>query len=166
MASESDDFEGRWKATLLVVQNWRSNLRSAGAAQLRRCKSPSDVEMLGDFHRLLHDFPSNSPVERRQLPLLVGLSAHLRGTVESTAIGAVGQLAGQLGRTANDKPVLSEARFLRLMAETDVEALYPQMIRVLRILNGNVSLQALWRGLAWWNTRTRRDWAYAYYEKN
>lgn len=162
-----------WTATMGAVVAWRSGLSNGACAELRRCQSPSEVEMHLEFHRLRWQLQAakligekavENHLQEYQLPLLVGLSAHLRGAGSSSEDSA--SFAKQLGRKINDRPVLSEIRFRRLMAETKRDDIYVPMIRVLRVLNGNVSLAALWKGLAWWSTSTRRTWAYAYYENN
>lgn len=157
--------EDRWARPLTVINEWFSSLSSAARAELRRCRTLEEVELHGEFHRLRWKLPDKLPLDRHQLPLLVGLTAHLREP-DAGSTASPGELAMRLGRKVQDKPVFSEDRFRKLMAETELDGLYIQMIRVLRLVNGDVSIGALWKALAYWNTRTRRTWAYAYYESN
>ena len=38
------------------------------------------------------------------------------------------------------------------------------MIRLVRLLGGSVDIVSLANGIYWWNERTKKEWAYAYYE--
>lgn len=167
MSDKTVSYEAEWEATMVAVAAWYRGLPNGAKAELRRCRTLSDVELHPEFHRLRRELPGDMPIHEGQLPLLVGLSAHLRvrGSEGSAAVVS-SSLAAQLARVVGDKPALSETRFRRLMADTDGDALYGSMVQVLRVLNGNVSLAVLWKGLAWWNTQARRTWAYAYYKNN
>lgn len=158
--------EERWRPTLEVVLQWRAGLSSGSAAELRRCRSGVEVELHPEFHRLRRRLPEGAPIAARQLPMLVGLSSHLRVGEAKPRLGGDGSLASVFGLQESKRPLLAEARFQRLLAETETAALYPKLVRALRMVQGRVGISELWQSLAYWNDRTRRAWAYAYYERN
>ena len=67
--------------------------------------------------------------------------------------------------TKSDKPAVSESRFRRVLEITDRDELYVSLIRLIRILGGNVNLRDLAESVYWWNKNTKKDWAYSYWEK-
>lgn len=169
MSTSAQGADERWSETLRAVYAWRSGLSSAAAAELRRCRTSLDVEMHPEFYRLRRSLPSSAALDKRQLPLLVGLSAHISapsGDVERAGPGDFAALCGQKVSNAIDKPRISEPRFRRLLATESADEAYSSVVRLLRALRGQVSLAMLWSALAWWNTRARRAWAQAYYENN
>jgi CRISPR system Cascade subunit CasB len=91
---------------------------------------------------------------------VAGLASHVRTNSPQRTIGQ--QMAAPRPPGANAR--ISGLRFRRLLAVSEREELYPLLIRALALLDGSVNLVALANGVFWWNEKTKKTWAYAYYE--
>jgi CRISPR system Cascade subunit CasB len=60
---------------------------------------------------------------------------------------------------------VSGLRFRRLLKVQNNSDLFEPLIRVVRMLDGNVNISSLANSIYWWNDFTRKDWAFAYYDK-
>jgi CRISPR system Cascade subunit CasB len=68
-------------------------------------------------------------------------------------------------KEAIDSAKVSGLRFRRLLKIQGREELYPAMVRIVAMLGGSINLLSLANSVYWWNERTRKDWAFAYYSK-
>jgi CRISPR type I-E-associated protein CasB/Cse2 len=59
--------------------------------------------------------------------------------------------------------LVHETRFRRLLRCPDRETLYPQLARLLRLLDRPVDLVDLAESVSRWNDQARRRWAYDYF---
>lgn len=125
-------------------------------ARLRRAPSPVEVVFSPAYHRLFR----NLPINRERLASVAGLVSHVK---EDTgfSISLPQQMATR--KTGSDNAIVSGLRFRRLLAIPDRNALYPMMIRVIRLLGGRLNLLSLAESVYWWNESTRKEWAYDYY---
>jgi len=69
------------------------------------------------------------------------------------------------GTSREGNSALSDLRFRRLLSMETREELFPQLRRALTLVENNVDVVELARAVWWWNDRTRRDWADAYYRR-
>ena len=71
----------------------------------------------------------------------------------------------QMAESKGGTPLVSELRFRRLLQERDIDRLYASLIRVLRMLNRKANPLRLAQDVYYWNDRTRKEWAYAYFPR-
>ena len=144
------DFQGLYE--------WWKGLENdrGGRAELKRALSPADIVFCNAYHRLYNRlrWPDR---DRDKLAAIAGLAAHVRENNDTM------KFAKQM--TKSDKPAVSESRFRRVLEITDRDELYVSLIRLIRILGGNVNLRDLAESVYWWNKNTKKDWAYSYWEK-
>lgn len=131
-------------------------------AVLRRASSPTEVVFSPAYHHLLGKLQQQGySVNREALATVAGLTSHVKkdtGTEKSMA-----QLMAS-PRTGGDRPKVRGLRFRRLLAVRDRSELYLLLIRVVRLLDGNVNLISMANATYWWNEMTWRQWAYDYYK--
>ena len=146
-----------------ALRAWWTGLddRRGERAHLRRCRSTEETLIQEGTERLRRALAkSGFPLRGEQVGPVAGLLAHAKVDLpEASSLGRrMAEPVAEGGR-----PVVSELRFRRLLRLTEREDLYPQMIRVLRQLDGRVSIVALARDVYYWNERTRHAWAKDYY---
>lgn len=134
-----------------VVLTWWQGLEDdrGGRAELRRAHNPAEVAFLPAYHRL-YGKCNASQINKEALAGVAGLCAHVKENREG---GIAGQMAGDV----------SGLRFRKLLAIKDREDLYHTMIRVIRQLGGTVNVADLAKTVYWWNEKTKKELAYAYY---
>lgn len=145
-----------------VLLGWWRALDSARGdrAELRRCHSPLNVAFTPAYHRLRLALMKHGSVKDEDLALVAGVLAHIKiYTPGSFPL----QMAGSQSSDAN-KAALSGLRFRRILVIDDRDKLYETMIRVVHQLGDAVDIPSLANGIYWWNDRTKKDWAFAYYE--
>ena len=146
-----------------ALRAWWTELddRRGERAHLRRCGSAEETLAQEGTERLRRALAKNRFFpSRERIGPVAGLLAHVKADQpEAPSLGRrMAEPVAEGGR-----PVVSELRFRRLLRLTEREDLYPQMVRVLRQLDGHVSVGALARDVYYWNERTRYDWARDYY---
>lgn len=149
-----------------ILLAWWANLqeRPGDRAVLRRSSNPVEVVFCPAFHRLLGDIRSAGyplgPEAAAGMAVVGGLAAHVR------EVSTEGSLARQMGapRATGAGARVSGLRFRRLLAVPTRDDLFPALVRVIRLLDGRVDLLDLARSSFWWGDRTRKRWAYEYYE--
>lgn len=141
-----------WKS---ISDRENSHQRAARAA-LRRCRTPEEVQFQPAFHALRHKVKSNP----RQLAVVAGVLAHVDTNADKH------DFAAQLARPAekSDRARFSGLRFRRLLKVQEPGELMTQVIHAVRILGRDANVPDLARGLWFWNDRTRKEWAFAYYD--
>ena len=129
-------------------------------AILRRCDGTLQVVMTPIFQHQLRDwrgyFSSETNYEER-LAQIMGLLAHVRFHRSDISI------AKQMATGRGGDPAVSELRFQRLLQRTRQEY-YQAMIRVIKLLRGEINIHDLAESTYFWGDNIRKKWAYAYYE--
>jgi CRISPR system Cascade subunit CasB len=146
-----------------VLLAWWKGLESdrGERASLRRASITMEVAFSPAYHRLLGRLQEQSgPVNREALAAVAGLATHVKSHTDSG-----GSLAKQMAtpKAGGSGARVSGLRFRRLLAVSERDELYPLLIRVVRLLDGNVNLLSLANAVYWWNENTRKQWAYDYY---
>ncbi|MBU4304879.1 MAG: type I-E CRISPR-associated protein Cse2/CasB [Candidatus Omnitrophica bacterium] len=143
-----------------VVLRWYKALEhdSGARAELRRAHNPTEVVFLPAYHRL-YAMLEASNIDKEALASVAGLCAHVK---ENWGGGIVEQMAECKAGSKN--PKISSLRFRKLLAIKDREDLYHTMIRIIRQLNGAVNVVDLAKTVYWWNEKTKKELAYAYYD--
>lgn len=144
-----------------VLTKWWSELSKGDRAELKRCSSLEEVALLGAYHRLRFGLLPLAVVDPVRLAVVTGLASHVK--VNNQAM----RIAQQMGmkKAGGDAPVMSELRFRRLLAIDELPELYRTMIRIVRILGGEVNLISLADSAYHWNIRTKKEFASDYFEK-
>ncbi len=141
----------------LLAWYYELNNARGDRAELRRCHTVMEVAFNPAFHRLRLNLNQFNP---ESLALVSGVLAHVKNNDTSKHFAA--QMATPKHGNVNAR--VSELRFRRLLKIQDQSELFGAMIRIVRLLDGNVNIPSLATGLYWWNELTRKDWAYAYYD--
>lgn len=144
------------RETLLKWWQELDNARGERAA-LRRCHETTEVVFNPAFHRLRLGLNQFNP---ESLAVIAGVIAHVKSHDGSTHIAA--QMAKS--KAGSDSARVSELRFRRLLKIKDRDELLGAMIRIVRLLDGNVNIASLANSIYWWNENVRKEWAYKYYE--
>jgi CRISPR system Cascade subunit CasB len=129
----------------------------------------ADVSFVPVYHRLFRSIQriggerdeGPAPVRRDGLAVVAGVVSHvedIRGR-DSFAV----QMARPEVEGGGSK--VSELRFRRLLQYRNRDDLYPALIRIVKLLDGQLDLFSLATAAYWWNDRTRKDWAYEYYSE-
>ncbi len=141
-------------------------------AELKRCKDISEVMMTPAYHHFCQRIKPLMVNEREwqsSFAAVIGLISHLksekvlaqnRGSESSYA--ALCALA--MAKPQGERPQVSELRFRRLL-QRDRRDLYPAMIRIIRMLDGNVNLYGLAESVYYWGDRIKKEWAFAYFPR-
>lgn len=142
-----------------IILRWYSELeRDKGErAQLRRAHNPAEVVFLPAYYHLYGKFDASN-VNKEALACVAGLCAHVK---ENRG----GKIAEQMAecKVGSKNPKISSLRFRKLLAIKDREDLYHAMIRIIRQLGGAVNVVDLAKTVYWWNEKTKKELAYAYY---
>jgi len=145
-----------------ILSWWRELSDMPGdRAILRRCRSPEEVAFIPAYHRLRKRLLHFGFPQEDVLAMIAGVLAHVKADNPSTDIAA--QMANPKG--AEGKPRISELKFRRMLQIRDPKDLYQAVVRLVKHLDGVVNIPSLAKALYWWNDRTRREWAFSYYEK-
>lgn len=155
----------RNRACQEALLQWHHHLEEhdrGGRAMLRRARAPLDVAFVPAFHRLLHSLRATGvQAYPDSLAAVAGLAAHVRSHQPGPGV------AKQMGQGPDGKTAVHETRFRRLLVQNDLVDLYQPMIRVLRLLGGQVDLPRLAEDLYRWEHPegfVRKQWAYDYYD--
>lgn len=149
------------QARELLLKWWKGLDENRGdRAAIRRCHTAFDVALTPAFIRLRSALKEIFPVNDESLSVVVGLAAHVRAIDGSCDFPA--QMARPVSPGGNAR--VSGLRFRRLLKVKNSDELFPAFIRIVRLLGGNVNLVSLAEDAYWWNERTRKRWAAAYYE--
>jgi CRISPR system Cascade subunit CasB len=133
------------------ILSWWNSLKEdkGGRAELRRAHNPAEVVFLPAYHRLYGKCDASN-INKEALACVAGLCAHVK---ENRGEKFAEQMAADV----------SGLRFRKLLAIKDREDLYHAMIRVIRQLGGAVNVVDLAKTVYWWNEKTKKELAYAYY---
>jgi CRISPR system Cascade subunit CasB len=145
-----------------ILINWWKTLdvNRGDRATLRRCRSPLKVAFSPAYHLLRIAMMKQGSVKDEDLALVAGVLSH----VKTYAPGSFPiQMAGSNSAEAK-KAKVSGLRFRQVLAIDDREKLFETMIRIVHLLDDAVDIPSLSNGIYWWNERTKKEWAFAYYE--
>lgn len=145
-------------------------------AALRRAQTLTDVVMVPAYHRLLYalaealdeqtDNGTSTHKDRNRLRLAViaGLLAHVKRH-EPLRVDYRNTMAVQMARRKKESqgPHVSDLRFRRLLQESNIEALYTMLRRMLALMDGTVDIHVMATDIWFWSESRRRRWAYDYY---
>ncbi|MBN2733691.1 MAG: type I-E CRISPR-associated protein Cse2/CasB [Methanomicrobiaceae archaeon] len=131
-------------------------------AVLRRCKSYEEVAFSPAYYRLRKSLVSAGfSVRNDDLALVAGVISHVR---KQSSEGKFSALMAESKKGASG-PVVSEKRFRKLLSVQDKSDLYLTMIRLIKMTDDAAPINDVASGLYWWNERTKKNWAFAYYDK-
>ncbi len=134
-------------------------------AELRRAKNINAAYFCQGFYMLWSRLRSvDCKIKDENIAAIAVLLCHVKsdvpGPTDSSKKGAALQMATP--RTGSS-PVVSPARFRKLLLQHDKENAVRHCIRLVKILGGNVDIVSLAWAFANWNEGARTKWAMAYY---
>lgn len=145
----------------------RPNGDPAVRATLRRCRTWSDamgVAAAHDLARRLGADPTESEYRVIQVFSVARVLSHVSAHRAERLMDRAGAPADGL-RSEDKMPLVSTARYRRLMSSEPGDELADQVIRMLAQLNGECNVTALAKDLMHWNDRTRVQWSFQYFGK-
>lgn len=128
-------------------------------AELRRCKSLSEVLLVPRFQVLRWKFQAAGYGAIPAVAAVAGVLAHVAQDTNEP----FGTYLAQ-PKPKGSGPKLSELRLRRLIRIKSRDELFASLIRVLALAGGTAPVRQLAEDIWYWNDRTRRDWAFAYYD--
>lgn len=137
----------------------------ADRAVLRRCRTAMEVGMTSTFHRFWHQIMAIDPSLRigtDRFALIAGILSHLDEGEDSVSIAA---RMGSPRDEGGDRAVIHDLRFRQLLKVSDPFALYSPLTRMLRQIDRCGHAPNLAYSIAYWNDRTKNDWALDYYSQ-
>jgi len=145
-----------------VLLDWWKNLdeNRADRATLRRCRSAGEVALHPAYHRLRRVLRESNSLNAEALAVVAGLLVHVRSDNPGSEFPA--QMASSKGEGRGS--AVSELRFRRLLRIERREDLLGPLVRIVTLLGGNANVASLADSVYWWNEKTRKRWALAYYE--
>jgi len=145
----------------IVFSWWASLEHDRGArAELRRATSPAAVIFAPAYHALLRRIrEENLSIDREYLAVIAAVVSQVK---RHSLVSLPRQLAASA--PGGSRARFSGLRFRRLLAIDDLVELQVALIRVVRHLDGAVNIGDVTRAIRFWNDKTKKDWAFAYYE--
>lgn len=151
------------KTALIHWHRWLEENRG-DRARLRRAEAPEDILLTGAFFNFLHKMPDGW---RKNKPMLVsasvaGLLSHVKDNKRTLSRGYQPKNKKQPPRMASfaellatpikdqKKPPMSEMRFQQLQKSRTIDAFYRNMIRAIRLLDGQVNISSLANDIIHW----------------
>lgn len=160
--SDNNDKQRKNSETALVYKWWLSLKDNKGRrAELRRAKNLDEVIFSPAYHSLYKMLRHTAWQSQMSIALMAGMLAHVDHHVGNVPFPHLMARPGKRG----SKAAVSGLRFRRLLQNKTPDDLYSSLIRIIRLLDRKADIQDLARSLYWWNDRTRREWAFKYYEK-
>jgi len=145
----------------VLITWWKTlDISRGDRAELRRCHSPLKIAFTPAFHRLRYAMMKQGAVKDEDLALVAGVISHVKS---NTSGSFPVQMTGSDSPDAK-KAKVSGLRFRRLLTIDDRDKLYETMIRIVHMLGDQADIPSLANGIYWWNDRTKKEWAFAYYE--
>ena len=148
----------------VLLQWWKELDDSRGdKAALRRCHNPTEVAFNPAFNRLRLRFKQFGYVNSESLALIAGILSHVKNNNERVHIAT--QMATP--KSESTTACVSGLRFRRILKVQNNADLFEPLIRIVRMLDGNVNVPVLANSIYWWNSNdfTRKEWAFKYYDK-
>ena len=140
-----------------ILRDWWENLEEnrGDRAAIKRCRESASVVFIPAYQTLHRNLLGKEDIWMDSLPAIAGLIAHVK-TLNNDPLPE--QMA------SGDKPAVSELRFRRLL-QADRKELFQYLRRTIKLLNDSANIYSLANSIHYWNDRTKREWAYAYYGK-
>lgn len=145
----------------IAAEWWRGLANDRGdRADLRRCGTVLQVQLLPKYHALARRLPRESADDWRaaRLAVVAGLLAHV---VEDTGSGSFPAMLAT--SVTGERSPFSGLRFRRLLACDAPDDLLVTFRRAIQVLGGRAPVASLANDLLHWNDRTRKVWAATYY---
>jgi CRISPR system Cascade subunit CasB len=147
------------------LREWHQKLIAKDArgdrAQLRRAATPLEAALVPAFYRMLDDLrlPERdlTPDALTALAALAMIAARVDTHVSRRLGLSLGKQPGQ------KEPVVSEARFRRLLESADLEERLAILRRLVAIVDKTADLHEIVGALFAWDAERRRKLAYDYY---
>lgn len=145
-----------------ALLTWWKNLDNnrGDRAELRRCHNTVDVVFNPSYHSLWVSLNRLGFRNKESVALIAGVLVNIRNHRGNESFAT--QMAALKDGSS---PQVSGSRFKRLLKIKDKEELFSSVVRIVKLMDGNVNICSLANGLYWWNERTKKEWAYTYYEK-
>lgn len=148
-----------------ILLDWWQKLEDdrASRAILRRAPTVTAVALSAPYQRLYRRFKAAEwnadGVSTRddRLAAIVGLLVHVTQDQPGSPAKAMSHKAPD-----EDRPLVSELRFTRLLESPDVDSLFAGLRRVLPIMEHRVDVIALADDILFWGDDRKKRWAYAY----
>jgi len=148
------------KETGIITAWWESLSATPGdRARLRRCRSPAQVCFEPVFHRLITALGPVGMKYPDRIAVIVGVLSHVRTNIPSMKFASLMGTAKEKMKKAR----VSGLRFRRLIQYSEREDLYLPLIRMVAMVDDSANVADLAESIYWWNERTKKDWAFAYY---
>jgi CRISPR system Cascade subunit CasB len=147
--------------TRQILFEWWNNLdeNRGKRADLRRCHNIDEVVFTHSFYNLRKEL-SQFRINQEALAAIAGVLSHVKSN--DTNLSFPAQMAKP--KLGSQKAAVSDLRFRRLLMIEDRSELFTTMIRIVRLLEGSVNIFDLAKSIYWWNERTKKQWAFGYYE--
>lgn len=160
-----------WWAEMTTPNAAGKIARKGDRAELRRCKSPSDVMLLPAYHRLWWKATEANVARHTKDSSQEAAMAFVAGILAHVSENSTASLGTTMAVKDGDNSVVSGLRFRKLLEIHDTEQLYVTMIRIVRMLGRTAPLGAMADDLMRWNNEKYRDdvrkkWARDYYSTN
>ncbi|MBN8441945.1 MAG: type I-E CRISPR-associated protein Cse2/CasB [Thauera sp.] len=135
----------------------------ASRATLRRAPTVTAVTLSAPYQRLFRRLRAigwnadDVAWRNDRLAAIVGLLAHVSEDRQ-------GELAKAMSHktTGEDRPMVSELRFTRLLESPDGDSLFVGLRRVLPLMSNSVDVVALANDILHWGDKVKKGWAYSY----
>lgn len=153
-----------------VLRRWRVDLDDndrGGRSMLRRCASPADAVFVPAYHRLLRalgargfDVDRGQPKNLERIAAICALAARVDHDPKR-------KLPRQMAEPRNPggSAAVSNLRFNRLLAATEITELFPLLSRALQLIDGRADLASLAGSVYKWGPDIRQQWAFDYFDK-
>ncbi len=162
--SKSLSFVSNPDARDILLKWWKDLDNSRGdRAALRRCHNPTEVAFNPAYNRLRIKFKQFGYVSSESLAVIAGVLSHVR--VDNERVHIAAQMA--MPQSGSTTACVSGLRFRRILKVQDNTDLFEPLIRIVHMLDGIANISALANSIYWWNVNdsTRKEWAFAYYDK-
>lgn len=147
---------------------------AATRARLRRCRSATDAVGIPAAIYLARSLGALSETRTEddyQVTAAINLARVLAHVTQHIETQRPMQTAGwrsfpgerRESEAGEDRPMLSEVRFRRLLTAARGEEQVSAFVRLIALLGGAVNIAALAEDFIYWNDRTKRRWAFDYY---
>jgi CRISPR system Cascade subunit CasB len=137
--------------------------RKGELAALRRCKNLEEIFFTPQYQNLYHQAAAAGWDNQEAMAAIAGILAHVKNDPKPEAKTVAEHFARI--REGGDSPIVSEARFIRLVKLKTHAELFPALLRLIQLADKSAPLPDLIRGVYWWSDKTRRNWTFKYYEK-
>lgn len=145
-----------------TVKNWWEGFKKfpGDSARLRRCHTPGEVAFEPSYHRLIFQLGESGSSYPDRIAVIAGVISHIR--TDSSAIRFAVQMGSK--KDSSNNPYVSGLRFRRLIQNQEREDLYEPLIRIVHLMGNTANVADLTNGIYWWNEKTKKNWAFLYYE--